>query len=55
MVCSLRVVNYRRDGAFVFVRGGLERPLAVARSAPLAVIRPNEPLQGHLALTGNPG
>ncbi|KAG1654908.1 hypothetical protein FOA52_003150 [Chlamydomonas sp. UWO 241] len=48
-----RLINYRQDMAVVLIRGGLVAPRAVARTV-IRVANPNEPLQGHLALTEDP-
>ncbi|MEW5311981.1 MAG: hypothetical protein WDW38_003647 [Sanguina aurantia] len=49
---EFKVLNYRQDAAFMFFRGGFEKPVAVAVSPVLVVANPNQPLQGHLSLTG---
>jgi hypothetical protein len=51
---SFRLVNYRQPMALALVRGGLSAPVEVARSRPITVSHPNEPLQGHLARTADP-
>ncbi len=40
--------------AVALVRGGLRAPVEVARSPPITVSQPNEPLQGHLTRTPDP-
>lgn len=45
----------RHDLRFALVRNGLQLPTVVAWSERLAVASPNEPMQGHLALTGRQG
>ncbi|PNH05756.1 putative inactive purple acid phosphatase 27 [Tetrabaena socialis] len=50
-----RLISYRADLAFAFMRGGFDAAVEVARSQPIKVLRPNEPLQLHLALTGQQG
>jgi hypothetical protein len=42
----------RADMRFAFMRNGLEYPVAAAVSDVISVANPNEPTQGHLALTG---
>lgn len=50
---SFRLLNYRTPMQFGFFRHGLMQPTLAARSAPVTPANPNEPLQRHLALTGN--
>lgn len=38
---------------FAFIRNGMMQPVLAALSAVIKVKNPNEPLQRHLALTGN--
>lgn len=45
----------RDNAAFVFFRGGLERPVFAARSPSIAFANYNEPLQPRLSLTGRDG
>jgi hypothetical protein len=45
----------RQPLRFALVRNGLEFPLIAAWSGVIQVASPNEPMQGHLALTGRPG
>lgn len=47
-----RLLNLRTDMRLAFVRNGFEFPLVAAWSHPITVENINEPLQGHLALTG---
>ncbi|KXZ48677.1 hypothetical protein GPECTOR_26g580 [Gonium pectorale] len=49
-----RMISYRADFAFALLRNGFDSAVEVARSEPVRVSRPNEPLQVHLALTGKP-
>ncbi|GIL41942.1 hypothetical protein Vafri_29 [Volvox africanus] len=53
-IFSFRLISYRADFAFAVMRNGFDTPVEVARSLPIKVLRPNEPLQVHLALTGDP-
>ncbi|GIL96226.1 hypothetical protein Vretimale_2087 [Volvox reticuliferus] len=46
--------SLRVEVAFAVMRNGFDTPVEVARSLPIKVLRPNEPLQVHLALTGDP-
>ncbi|KAF6263717.1 Metallo-dependent phosphatase-like protein [Scenedesmus sp. NREL 46B-D3] len=48
-----RLVHYRSDMQFAFFRGGMMAPQLAAVSAVIRVQNPNEPLQRHLALTGD--
>lgn len=48
-----KLISHRQDMVFVFIRGGLQTPRVVARSQVIHVTNPNEPLQGHLALTAD--
>ncbi|KAG2446949.1 hypothetical protein HYH02_008103 [Chlamydomonas schloesseri] len=50
-----RLISYRQPVAISFMRHGFDRAVEAARSAPIQVLRPNEPLQLHLALSGTPG
>ncbi|PNW76719.1 hypothetical protein CHLRE_11g468500v5 [Chlamydomonas reinhardtii] len=50
-----RLISYRQPVAISFMRHGFDRAVEAARSAPIQVLRPNEPLQVHLALTGTAG
>ena len=47
-----RLLNLRTDMRLAFVRNGFEFPLVAAWADPITVENVNEPLQGHLALTG---
>lgn len=49
--CRFRLLNYRIDMQFAFMRHGLLHPVLAAWSPVITVANPNEPLQGHLALT----
>ena len=51
---QFRLVNMRADVIMGFLRGGLGDPVLVAVTEILHFKYPNEPLQGHLALTENP-
>jgi hypothetical protein len=57
MFCStarrFRLINYRADMQFAFFRGGMMSPQLAALSPIIRVQNPNEPLQRHLALTGD--
>lgn len=53
-VARFWLINYRQDMVFVLMRGGMDTPVAVARSDTVRVLNPNEPLQGHLARTQDP-
>lgn len=46
-----RLISYRQDVVFAFMRGGLLDPRLVALSEVIRLVHPNEPLQGRLALT----
>lgn len=50
-----RLLNMRHDLRFALIRNGLQQPTVVAWSSAVRLARPNEPMQGHLALTGAPG
>lgn len=52
---TFRLLNMRQPLRFALVRNGLELPLVAAWSQEIEVARPNEPTQGHLALTGREG
>ena len=43
----------RTDMRFAFMRNGFEFPILAAHSDVITVANANEPLQGHLALTGS--
>ena len=45
----------RQAVRFALVRNGLQFPLIAAWSGTVEVEHPNEPMQGHLSLTGEPG
>ncbi len=47
-----RLLNLRCDMRLAFVRNGFEFPVVAAWGDVITVENPNEPLQGHLALTG---
>ncbi|GFR45131.1 hypothetical protein Agub_g6511 [Astrephomene gubernaculifera] len=49
-----RLISYRADVAFALMRNGFDAAVEVARSQPVKLLHPNEPLQLHLALTGDP-
>ncbi|KAK9830188.1 hypothetical protein WJX72_010191 [[Myrmecia] bisecta] len=49
-----RLLNMRADMRFVFLRNGTDFPVLAAKGEPIKVANPNEPTQGHLALTSNP-
>ncbi len=53
LLTSFRLINYRHDMVFAFMRGGLLNPVVAGLSPVIHVLNPNEPLQGHLALTGD--
>eukprot|EP00877_Chromochloris_zofingiensis_P010708 jgi/Chrzof1/5891/Cz16g19170.t1 len=48
---TFRLINYRHDMQFAFMRKGMMDPVLAAWSPVITVANPNEPLQGHLALT----
>ncbi|KAG2432271.1 hypothetical protein HXX76_009189 [Chlamydomonas incerta] len=50
-----RLISYRQPVAISFMRHGFDRAVEAARSAPIQVLRPNQPLQVHLALTSTNG
>ncbi|PRW45579.1 Metallo-dependent phosphatase [Chlorella sorokiniana] len=52
---EFRLLNMRQDLRFALVRNGLQFPTVVAWSEVVRVEQPNEPMQGHLSLTGVPG
>ncbi|KAI7845277.1 hypothetical protein COHA_001120 [Chlorella ohadii] len=52
---EFRLLNMRHDLRFALVRNGLQFPTVVAWSEVIRVEQPNEPMQGHLSLTGVPG
>ena len=45
----------RQDMRFALVRSGMQFPVVVAWSGVVTVAEPNQPMQGHLSLTGKPG
>lgn len=47
-----RLINLRTDMRLAFMRNGFEFPVVAAWGEAITVENPNEPLQGHLALTG---
>ena len=49
---KFRLISYRQNVRFAFMRGGLLAPRAAALSGNVTVARPNEPLQARLALSG---
>lgn len=51
LLCRFRLINYRHDMQFAFMRKGMMDPVLAAWSPVITVANPNEPLQGHLALT----
>jgi hypothetical protein len=53
LLCRFRLINYRADMQFAFFRGGMMAPQLAALSPIIRVQNPNEPLQRHLALTGD--
>uniref|UniRef100_A0A383VVS5 Purple acid phosphatase n=1 Tax=Tetradesmus obliquus TaxID=3088 RepID=A0A383VVS5_TETOB len=50
---KFRLINYRSDMQFALFRGGMMAPQLAALSPIIRVQNPNEPLQRHLALTGD--
>lgn len=48
----LRLLNLRTDMRIAFIRNGFEFPVVAAWGDVIRVANVNEPLQGHLALTG---
>eukprot|EP00879_Flechtneria_rotunda_P003651 GHRR01003888.1.p1 GENE.GHRR01003888.1~~GHRR01003888.1.p1 ORF type:complete len:559 (+),score=122.66 GHRR01003888.1:217-1677(+) len=50
---SFRLINYRKAMQFALFRGGMMKPVLAALSPVIQVQNPNEPLQRHLALTGD--
>ena len=51
---EFKLMNMRQKYVFGFFRGGLSNPTLVAISNTVSFENYNEPLQGHLALTGDP-
>ena len=47
-----RLLNLRTDMRIAFIRNGFEFPIVAAWGEVIRVANVNEPLQGHLALTG---
>ena len=50
--CRFRLINLRTDVRLAFMRNGFEFPVVAAWGDTITVQNVNEPLQGHLALTG---
>lgn len=53
--CRFKLISYRQPMRFALLRGGFDAPVVVAVSDVIEVAQPNEPLQGHLALTAKQG
>lgn len=51
---NFTLINMREPNAFVFFRGGLNNPVAAAVTQNIEFENYNQPLQGHLSLTGDP-
>ena len=52
---KFRLLNMRQSMRFVLLRNGFEYPTVAASSDEIRVQKPNEPTNGHLALTSNAG
>lgn len=51
--CSFRLISYRQDMAFAFMRQGFTTPVLAAWGPTIHVANPNAPLQPRLALVGS--
>lgn len=52
---TFRLLNMRQDLRIALVRNGLQFPVIAAWSQVVKVAHPNQPMQGHLSLTGKQG